>query len=126
MVSFKEWLKSEIAVYHGSKRPINNWVAGKQRSGYYPGLYAWPDLEKAKSHGDYIYKLNIDPEKLYHMQNGDELKRQASQAGFRTSSGSGYQDVGYLKQQGYEGILRGREFIIFDPSKWSPEPELTF
>lgn len=121
-MSLKEFLLSEVTLYHGSKQPIEKWDSSKHLSGYYPGFYTWNDPNKATSHGSYVYKLDLNNPKLYNLTNSDELKKQAKIAGFSVTMGSGYQDVQYLKSLGYDGIIRGNEYIIFNPEKWSVEP----
>ena len=116
-MNFIEWLD----VYHGSKTPLTQFDSKKQLSGYYPGFYTTSEEERAKSHGDNITQLTIYEDKFYSLDNpqkADELKDMAAKAGFRTSSASGYAEVQYLKQEGYAGIRRGNEFIVFEPEKW--------
>lgn len=122
--AFKGWL-SETTVYHGSKSPIEVWDGSRHLSGYYPGFYAWPDKEKAKHHGNYVYEVNVDDSKFYVLEDADDLKMQAREAGFPTTQGSGYPDAAYLKSLGYEGIKRGAEYIIFNPANWSDSPTVS-
>ena len=121
LINFKSWL-SESVIYHGSKNPIEQWDSSRHLSGYYPGFYAWPELAKAKQHGEYVYTFNVDDSLFYQMNDPEELKTQAKANGFPTTSGSGFQDVSYLKSLGYKGIKRGMEYIIFNPEEWSDEP----
>jgi len=120
-MKFSEWL-SKIKVYHGSKYPIHEWDISKHLSGYYPGFYTWRDPQSAYKHGQHVYELEIDESSFYQMKDSDLLKRKASEAGFSVTQGSGYQDVQYLKSMGYDGIIRGQEYIVFDPKKWSESP----
>lgn len=120
-MEFKSWL-NETVVYHGSKTPINQWDASKHMSGYYPGFYAWPDPVRAHEHGEHVYQLDVDDSQFYRLTDSDELKTQAREAGFHPTQGSGYQDVAYLKDQGYRGLTRGNEYIVFNPEDWHPSP----
>lgn len=115
-MNFKEFTR-QVAVYHGSKNPIEKLDPTKHQSGYYPGFYTFIDPEYSKTFGNYLYQLHINPDEFFTMTDGDMLKQEAQQAGFRVSGGSGYGEVQYLKSQGYKGIKRGKEFIIFDPQK---------
>lgn len=122
-MNFKSWLES--FVYHGSVQPISVWDRSRHVSGYYPGFYAWPERESAQKHGQYVYELNVDDGTFYTLSNADDLKVQARKAGFPVTSGSGHQDVEYLKSLGYKGIRRGKEYIIFSPEEWSSTPKLS-
>lgn len=122
--NFSNWL-NEITVYHGSKTPIVRWDRSRHLSGYYPGFYTWPDAERAKQHGNYVYMLGIDDSEFFDLKNADELKSRARAAGFPVTMGSGFQDVAYLKSIGYKGIKRGSEYIVFDPEEWSDVPILS-
>lgn len=122
-MNFKHWFKESV-VYHGSKSPIEKWDSSNQVSGYYPGFYAWSDPEKAMNHGQHVYKLDIEDSKFYDLKDPDELKQQARKNGFPSTSGSGYQDVEFLKSLGYKGIKRGSEYIIFNPEEWSDKPRM--
>jgi len=116
-----------ITVYHGTNSPINSWDPSRQLSGYYPGFYTSSKLEYAKQHGaKYIYQLSVDESDFYSItsQNSDEVKKQAGRDGFQVFNGSGVGEVEYLKHQGYRGIRRGIEFIIFDPYFYSRRPVL--
>lgn len=121
-MQFKDFV-NRINVYHGSKTPIESWDSTKHLSGYYPGFYAWTDRNKARNHGEHVYQLAIDTKRFYLMKSGDELKKLAIDAGFPTTMGSGFQDVKYLKSQGYKGIIRGEEHIVFNPEEWEPYPK---
>lgn len=118
-MNFSSWVES--FVYHGSQSPIDKWDSSRHVSGYYPGFYAWPERDWAAKHGKHVYELQIDDNQFYDLKDGDDLKRQAKEAGFY-SPASGYQDVLYLKSRGYKGIKRGREYIVFDPEEWSEIP----
>ncbi len=121
-MKFHHWLES--FVFHGSQLPIMSWDSSRHASGYYPGFYAWNDPNAAKRHGANVYELQIDDSAFYTITDADMLKREAKKAGFPSTNGSGFQDVQYLKSQGYKGIKRGNEYIIFNPEEWSPTPKL--
>lgn len=106
----------KILVYHGSKNNIQAFDSKNQVSGYYPGFYTTTDLNLAKSFGKILYSMTIDGSKFYQLSDADELKANARKAGYNTSSGSGYNDVKFLQDLGYQGIQRGIEYIIFNPS----------
>lgn len=122
-LAFSHWL-NEVTVYHGSKSPIDKWDSSRHLSGYYPGFYTWPDAEKAKLHGPYVYKLDINDSEFFDLEDADDLKRRARKAGFPSTMGSGYQDVAYLKSLGYKGLKRGDEHIVFHPEQWAEAPML--
>ncbi len=112
MLSFLEFL----TVYHGSKVPVEKLDPSKQVSGYYPGFYTTSDEIRAATFGSHIFTLQIDPSKFYHLKDDKQaemLKNEARQAGYYVNSGSGTGEVKYLKDQGYHGIRRGNEFIVF-------------
>lgn len=106
-----------ILVYHGSKTPIQAFDSTKHLSGYYPGFYTTSDKSRAESFGSNLYQMQIEPSKFYQISGSkaDELKMIAKQAGFFVNNGSGSGESKYLHQQGYHGIQRGNEFIIFKP-----------
>ncbi len=115
MLSFKNFIESQIVVYHASSEPIKKFDISKRRSGYYPGFYTTTKPEYAAEFGTHPHEFSIDSSKYYEIKDADELKRQASLAGFRTNQGSGTGEVEYLKSLGYQGIKRGIEYIVFDP-----------
>ncbi len=117
-MNFRTFLESFVTVYHASPVPVDSWTKhDKQVSGYYPGLYTFLDLDYVAEFGKYFYKIEIDPSEFYEIKDADDLKKQAKSAGFFTTNGSGYWECQYLKSQGYQGIKRGREFILFYPEK---------
>jgi len=91
-----------------------------QRSGYYPGTYAYesetgllPPMEGKRFIGELperdIYTLN---------RSSDKLKKDAADSGFGFHSGNGNSEVEYLKSLGYKAMRRassgGMEIIVFD------------
>ena len=117
---FKEYIGKSLTVYHGTKSPIERFDPSRQLSGYYPGFYTTSDEGRARTvHGQVVYSFEIDPERFFPIDraNEDRVKAEAGRAGFRTSQGSGWGEVQYLKSQGYAGIRRGTEYIVFEPDK---------
>ena len=108
-----------ILVFHGSKTPIQAFDSSKHLSGYYPGFYTTSDRELARWHGNNLYQMQIDSSKFYQLvpRTANNLKVMAKQAGFYVNNGSGSGEAKYLASQGYHGIRRGTEFIIFQPEQ---------
>lgn len=106
----------KIQVFHGSKNPILKFDIKKNLSGYYPGFYTSSSKDLAKRFGDIIYSMIIEEDKFYEITDAEELKKKAREAGFNTTQGSGYPESKYLQADGYQGIKRGIEYIVFDPS----------
>lgn len=98
-----------MTVFHGSSKEIEAFDLSLQLSGFYPGLYTTTDIERAKSFGNIIHTLEITGDYfLLTPELADILQKQSGHSG----SGSGVVQI--LKDQGYSGIQRGNEFIIFD------------
>ncbi len=117
------WRIASLKVFHGTDTAPEL----GQRSGYYPGTYAYSVFqeEALRRHGGNVYKTDIDPSELYHLQDTDHLKDLAEEAGFGRREGSGYLEVQYLLSQGYKGMARGNEIILFTPHTWTKVPNGT-
>jgi GNAT superfamily N-acetyltransferase len=92
-----------------------------QKSGYYPGTYAFIDINDVQKWGKQnIFQTQIDASKIYKLEAGssDLLKQLAKEHGFGYHSGNGQAEVEYLKSQGYIGLQRGVEIILFDHHQW--------
>lgn len=86
-------------------------------SGYYYGTYYYvtDDAEqRAQRHGKYVTKQDLSGLRIYQLEDADQLKREAAQAGYFVTQGSGYNECKYLKAQGYDGLQRGVEVVVFD------------
>ena len=94
-------------------------------SGHYKGTYFYIGLNsesKALEHGENLSRVNISGANLYELGiNGitfQTLKNEAKKAGYDTRDASGYPESEYLKNQGYDGIKRGNEVVLFEPEKF--------
>lgn len=93
-----------------------------QVSGYYPGTYSFTDKNDAeKWNKKNTYSTKIDINRIYNLDHGkaDWLKSEARKLGFGHSNGNGSAEVQYLKSQGYIGMRRGNEIILFDTNQWN-------
>jgi len=94
-------------------------------SGHYKGTYFYVGLSaesKALEHGKNLTKVDIENANLYELgedgQTSQSLKNEAKKAGYDTRDASGYAESEYLKKQGYDGIKRGNEIVLFEPKKF--------
>ena len=125
---------NETTVYHASRNKIDKVLPYSDyksniKSGYYPGMYFFNGKDTSElfyDHNKYfIYKTDIDGLKLYNVEDGDELKKLASENGAYVNGGSGYPEARWLESIGYDGMSRGKEIIIFHPEKLNIEPVKT-
>ena len=117
MLSFRHFLES-LEVHHGTASPLVKWDKSKHLSGYYPGFYTTSDRGRATTHGANIYSFDVAHMRFFPLDTpkaADELKKEARRAGYFVNTGSGSGEVKYLTDQGYDGIKRGNEYIIFNP-----------
>jgi hypothetical protein len=107
-------------LYHGTNEKFDGFYSGRQVSGYYPGFYVTTEEHVAQSFGSNVIKFISEPLKLYDINNeydSEELKKKARLSGVYVSQGSGYPEAKYLENNGYDGIRRGEEIILFNPSE---------
>lgn len=110
-------IANQIVVFHGTNHSLDNFSKEKQISGYYPGFYVSTSEEFARDFGRIVYQF-IFSGKLYEINTNDdskELKRMARAAGYPSRNASGFEEAKYLEDNGYAGIKRGKEYIIFNP-----------
>jgi len=100
-------------------------------SGHYKGTYFYVGLSaesKALEHGKNLTKVDIGKANLYELgedgQTSQSLKKEAKKAGYDTRDASGYAESEYLKKQGYDGIKRGNEIVLFEPKKFEVKEEI--
>lgn len=98
-----------MILFHASNEIFEKPSLDFHKSGFYPGFYASKTPELAQSYGTYLYMFEITGDfKEINSQNEDLLLKESG----RTSSG--YLLAEKLKAEGYSGIIRGNEVIIFD------------
>jgi hypothetical protein len=102
-------------LYHGSKILFKDFDNSKQISGFYPGVYLAKNEKMASEFGKYIYEVEVRGSffEFDSPKHEDELLKESG----RTSSG--WLLAEKLKDQGYVGIKRGNEYIVFDSKKIS-------
>lgn len=89
-------------------------------SGHYEGTYFFSGEDarrRAEMFGDKITSIDIAAAILYDISTpelAEKLKKMAANAGYITSTASGYGESGFLRTMGYDGIKRGQEVILFD------------
>ena len=73
-------------------------------------------------HGKNLTKVDLSKANLYEIGvdgiTSQSLKNEAKKAGYDVRNASGYAESEYLKKQGYDGIKRGNEVVLFDPKKF--------
>ena len=94
-------------------------------SGHYKGTYFYVGLNaesKALEHGKNLTKVDLSKANLYEIDGKEvtsqTLKSEAKKAGYDVRDASGYAESEYLKKQGYDGIKRGNEVVLFEPKKF--------
>jgi len=97
-------------------------------SGHYKGTYFYVGLNaesKALEHGENLSKVDLEKANLYEIGvdgiTSQTLKNEAKKAGYDTRDASGYAESEYLKKQGYDGIKRGNEVVLFEPKKFATD-----
>lgn len=99
-----------MLVYHGSDSIFTEFDLKFHSSGFYPGIYTTTDQDRAREFGSILYILEIIGE--YFEMTPEISEKLQKQVG---TSGSGSPVVALLKEQGYSGIIRGTEYLVFDP-----------
>lgn len=101
-------------LYHGSKTLFKDFDNSKQISGFYPGVYLAGNKEMASEFGKYIYEVEVRA-KFFEFESSQHEDQLLKDSG-RTSSGWPLAEK--LKEEGYDGIKRGKnEYIVFDSKK---------
>jgi hypothetical protein len=100
-------------LYHGSKSMFKEFDKAKQISGFYPGVYLASTKEMAFDFGKYIYEVEVKGQ-FFEFESNQHEEKLLKESG-RTSSG--WLLAEKLKEDGYIGIKRGKEYIVFEPKK---------
>lgn len=100
-------------LYHGSKILFKEFDKSKQISGFYPGIYLASTKEMASDFGKYIYEVEVKGQ-FFEFESNQHEEKLLKESG-RTSSG--WLLAEKLKEDGYIGIKRGKEYIVFEPKK---------
>ena len=107
----------QVILYHSSDVEFTGFKEGAQKSGYYPGFYTSVEPDMAAQHGAKHFAFDASELSIFKLENADALKKEARAAGFETTEGSGKGEVEYLKSQGFDGMQRGKEVVVFETSK---------
>ena len=117
-IQYFKHLKSKVInkifnkLYHGSNAEnLKQFDLDYQKSGFYPGIYATSDEKRAKEFGKNIYEIKVDG-KFFEFDSREQEDQMVQETGTR---GSGDSLVKKLEKDGFVGIKRGNEFIIFNP-----------
>lgn len=109
-----------LVVYHGSEDKWKGFDNEKQLSGYYRGFYVTTDENIATQFGGNVntfYAKSLNLYTLNNDQDANQLKQNARKEGYYVTEGSGYPESKYLEENGYDGIKRGKEIILFNPEQ---------
>lgn len=88
-----------------------------QVSGYYPGTYSYEtgaDVAIPAKGGKNEFVGSLKESDIYTLKDADQLKREASNAGFEYRQASGNSEIRYLQSLGYKAMRRGPEIIVFN------------
>lgn len=88
-----------------------------QVSGYYPGTYSYEtgaDVAIPAKGGKNEFVGELKESDIYTLKDADQLKREASNAGFEYRQASGNSEIRYLQSLGYKAMRRGPEIIVFN------------
>jgi hypothetical protein len=100
-------------LYHGSKNIFKDFDKSKQISGFYPGVYLASTKEMASDFGKYIYEVEVKGQ-FFEFESNQHEEKLLKESG-RTSSG--WLLAEKIKDDGYIGIKRGKEYIVFEAGK---------